>query len=223
MFLLIVYTVSFGVILKARWGFSGRPVDYVLILFAGLIVFNAFSEVLTKSATIIVSNPNFVKKVVFPLELLPVITVSIALIHMLISIGIWTLGYLVILGMPNKTLLVFPLVLICFTPLLLGLGWQLSAIGVFIKDINQATGLINHCILFLSPIFYSIEAAPLGIQRILAFNPLTFIVEQLRLVLFYGELPALRGLSIYFMLSVVFAYFSFKLFMRLKTNFADQI
>ena len=98
LFLLTVYTIAFGVILKARWGFSGSTADYALMLFAGLIVFNAFSEVLSKSPTLVTANPNFVKKVVFPLELLPVITVATALIHALIGLAVWFLGYGLLVG-----------------------------------------------------------------------------------------------------------------------------
>src|SRR5471032_1756145 len=98
LFLLTVYTIAFGVILKARWGFSGGTADYALILFAGLIIFNAFSECLSKSTTLVTDNPNFVKKVVFPLELLPVITVATILMHALIALAVWFLGYAILFG-----------------------------------------------------------------------------------------------------------------------------
>lgn len=223
LFLLSVYTLAFGVILKARWGFSGSTKDYALMLFAGLIVFNAFSEVLTKSATLVTANPNFVKKVVFPLELLPVVSIITALIHALIGIGVWLLGYAVLIGMPKPTVLLFPLVLLCFVPVLLGLGWLLSSLGVVVKDIGQLTAMLNHTLLFLTPIFYSIEAAPPLLQNLLLLNPLTFVVEQFRLVLFYGQMPALRGLAMYFVLASLFAWLSLILFRRLRPHFADLV
>ncbi len=193
------------------------------MLFAGLIVFNAFSEVLTKSTTLITANPNFVKKVVFPLELLPVITVTTALIHALIGVGVWLAGYILLMGVPKATIFVFPLVLICFVPVLLGLGWLLSSVGVVVKDVSQLTGMLNHTLLFLTPIFYSIEAAPQLIQNLLMLNPLTFIVEQFRLVLFYGQMPALKGLAVYFALSSAFAWAAYVLFKRLRPSFADMV
>ncbi|WP_438978912.1 ABC transporter permease [Polynucleobacter sp.] len=223
LFLLTVYTIAFGVILKARWGFSGGTREYALMLFAGLIVFNAFSEVLTKSTTLITSNPNFVKKVVFPLELLPVITVITALMHALIGVGVWLAGYILLMGVPKATIFIFPLVLICFVPILLGLGWLLSSVGVVIKDIGQLTGMLNHALLFLTPIFYSIEAAPPLLQNLLMLNPLTFIVEQFRLVLFYGQMPALKGLTVYFGLASAFAWASYALFRQLRPSFADLV
>jgi len=223
LFLLSVYTIAFGVILKSRWGFSGGTADYALMLFAGLIVFNAFSEVLNKSPTLVTDNPNFVKKVVFPLELLPVIAVSTALIHALIGIAVWLLGYALLFGTPKATALLFPLVFICFIPVLLGLGWLLSSLGVVVRDMSQLTSMLNHTLLFLTPIFYSIEAAPPVLQNLLLINPLTFIVEQLRLILFYGQMPVLSGLGVYFVLSSVFAWLALAVFKRLRPTFADMV
>jgi lipopolysaccharide transport system permease protein len=223
LFLLSVYTIAFGVILKARWGFAGSTSDYAFMLFAGLIVFNAFSEVLIKSTTLVTNNPNFVKKIVFPLQILPVVTVATALIHALIGGAVWLIGYTLIVGAPKVTIVMFPLVLACLIPVLLGVGWLFSAIGVIVRDISQFTGMLNHTLLFLTPIFYSIEAAPLLLQKILILNPLTFIVEQLRLVLFYGQVPALKGLAIYFILASIFAWGTYVLFQRLRPSFADMV
>jgi lipopolysaccharide transport system permease protein len=223
LFLLSVYTIAFGVILKARWGFSGSTADYALMLFAGLIVFNAFSEVLSKASTLVTGNPNFVKKVVFPLELLPVITVATALIHAFIGIAVWVTGYILLVGAPKASVIVFPLILICFVPVLLGLGWLLSSVGVVVRDISQLTSMLNHTLLFLTPIFYSIEAAPPLVQTMLMINPLTSIVEHVRRVLFYGQMPALKGVAVYFVLATLFAWFSLVLFRRLRPSFADMV
>lgn len=223
LFLLSVYIIAFGVILKARWGFSSNTADYSLLLFAGLIVFNMFSEVLIKSTSLVTNNPNFVKKVVFPLQMLPVITVATSLIHSLIGVAVWLVGYVLVIGVPKLTVFFFPLVLICIVPLLLGVGWLLSSAGVVVKDIGQFTSMLNHSLLFLTPIFYSIEAAPPFLQKLLMLNPLTFIVEQFRLILFYGQVPALKGLAIYFILATLFAWISFILFQRLRPSFADLV
>jgi lipopolysaccharide transport system permease protein len=193
------------------------------MLFAGLIVFNTCAECLSKSTTLITDNPNFVKKVVFPLELLPVITVVTALIHALIGMAVWFLGYALLFGVPQQTAVLFPVVLACFVPVLLGLGWLLSAMGVIVRDISQLTGMLTHTLLFLTPIFYSIEAAPPLLQKLLMINPLTFIVEQFRLVLFYGQMPAMKGLAIYFALACFFAWLSLNIFRRLRPTFADMV
>lgn len=223
LFLLAIYTLAFGVILKTRWGASGSTADYALMLFAGLIIFNAFSEVLSKSPTLITGNPNFVKKVVFPLELLPVVAVATALLHALIGVAVWLLGYALLFGVPKTTAILFPIVLACFVPILLGLGWVLSALGVVVKDTQQLTAMLGHAMLFLTPIFYSVEAAPPLLQTLLLLNPLTFVVDQFRATLFRGLLPDLAGLALYFACACLFAWASLALFRRLRPSFADLV
>jgi lipopolysaccharide transport system permease protein len=223
LFLLTVYTVAFGVILKSRWGIGGSTAEYALMLFAGLIVFNLFSECLTQSASTITDHPNFVKKVVFPLELLPLVTVSTALMHALVGVTVWFAGYIVLFGMPRPVSVLFPLVLACFVPVLMGLGWLLSAVGVLVRDIGQITSMLNHTLLFLTPIFYSIDTTPPLVRKLLVFNPLTFIVEQLRQVLFIGMFPDVVGLAIYFIVASMFAWLSLVLFQRLRPVFADLV
>lgn len=223
LFLLSVYTIAFGVILKTRWGFSGGTTEYAFMLFAGLIILNSFSEVLAKSSTLITDNPNFVKKVVFPLELLPVVTVAAALVHAFIGVGVWFLGYIALFGLPHITAILFPLVLICLVPVLLGLGWLLSAMGVLLKDIKQLTGLLNHTLLFLTPIFYSIETAPPALQKLLMLNPLTFIVGQFRQVLFYGHMLAITNMLLYLAAASLFAWLALAFFKRLRPSFADLV
>lgn len=222
-FLLAIYTIAFGTILQSRWENTGSAAEYALMLFAGLIIFNTFSEVLAKSPLLIAENPNFVKKVVFPLELLPVVTVINAYVQACIGIAIWLMGYAVIVGAPQPTAVLFPLVLLCFFPVLLGLGWLLSAVGVAVKDIGQVTALVGHGLLFMTPIFYSTEAAPALLKKLLLLNPLTFVVEQFRLVLFTGQMPSFSGLAIYMALACLFSWASLALFRRLRSTFADMV
>jgi lipopolysaccharide transport system permease protein len=223
LFLLAVYTVAFGVIFKARWGFAGGTGDYALMLFAGLVVFNTFAECLAKAPTLITANPNFVKKVVFPLETLPWVMALTAVFHALIGIAVWFIGYLILVGVPSPNALLFPLVLACFFPLLLGLGWLLSAAGVAVRDIGHVTTMVSHALLFLTPIFYSIDAVPPVLHGLLMVNPLTFVVEQLRLVLVFGKTPLFGGLAIYFVLSTLFAWVALQFFRRLRPRFADML
>jgi len=223
LFLLAVYTIAFGVILKARWGFAGGTADYALMIFAGLIVFNAFSECLANAPALITHNANFVKKVVFPLELLPWVMAANIGLHALVATVVWLAGYSVLFGVPRATSVLAPAIIACFFPLLLGVGWLLAAIGVFVRDVVQLTSLASHALLFLTPIFYGIEAAPPVIQKVLLLNPLTFVVEQLRLVLFYGQLPDWRALAVYFALSCLFAWAALALFRRLGRAFADLV
>jgi lipopolysaccharide transport system permease protein len=223
LFLLAVYTLAFGVILQARWGFAGGTADYALMLFAGLIVFNAFSECLGKAPLLIASNPNFVKKVVFPLELLPWVMALTILLHAAIGIGVWFAGYALLHGAPKPTAILVPAIFLCFFPLLLGVGWLLSALGLIVRDIGQLTAMLSHALLFLTPIFYSVDAVPAALQPVMLLNPLTFVVEQLRLVLYFGEVPVFRGLVSYFALASLFAWASLALFRHLRPRFADMV
>ena len=223
LFLLAVYTVAFGVILRMRWGFAGGTGDYALMVFAGLIVFNAFAECLNAAPTLVTANPNYVKKVVFPLELLPVVTAVTATAHALLGIAVWFVGYAILYGAPKPTAALFPVLLACLFPLLLGVGWLLSALGVVVRDIGQLAALFSHALLFLTPIFYGIDAVPPLLQNVLLANPLTFVVEQLRLVLFNGMVPSLRGVAAYFGLACFFAASMLWVFRRMRPRFAEMV
>jgi lipopolysaccharide transport system permease protein len=223
LFLLAVYTVAFGVVLQARWGFAGGTADYALMMFAGLIVFNAFAECLQKAPTLVAGNPNYVKKVVFPLEVLPWVMALTALFHALVGIAVWIAGFMLLHGVPAMGVLLFPVVLAAFFPVMLGVGWLLAALGVAVRDVAQVTGMLGHALLFLTPIFYSVEAVPREVGRILLANPLTFIVEQLRRVLYFGEAPSLPGLALYFLMGTLFAALALAFFRRMRPRFGDLV
>lgn len=224
LFMLAIYTAAFGVMLKPQWAAgAGGTAEYALMLFAGLIVLHAFTECLNKAPTQITAHPNYVKKVVFPLEVLPWSMVMAALIHALIALSVWLLGHLILFGPPPWTALFFPLVFICFVPFMLGVGWLLAGIGVLVNDIGQLTALIGHALLFLTPVFYSLDIIPPPYRDYLYLNPLTFIVEQLRDVLFRGVLPDFLGLAGYFLAVSAFAWLCLGVFNRLRPDFADWV
>lgn len=223
LFLLGIYTLAFGVLLRTHWGFPGGTGDYALMLFAGLIVFNAFSECLSRAPALILSNPNYVKKVVFPLEVLPVVMALAALLHAVVGVAAWLAGYALLHGVPHPAALLFPVVFVSFFPLLLGIGWLLSAIGVLVRDVGQIAGLLSHALLFVTPVFYGLDAVPPALRSLLHANPLTFVVEELRAILYEGRAPDLTGLAIFFALSSIFAWLSLAIFRRLRPQFADCI
>lgn len=223
LFMLAIYTLAFGVILKSPWGLSTNTKDFSLLLFAGLIVFNAFIDCLKRAPTLISSNPNFVKKVVFPLEILPWVQALTSLANVAIGLLIWCVAYMVLIGVPKATLLYFPLILLAFFPLLLGVGWLLAALGVIIRDLDPLIGVISQALLFLTPIFFSRDAAPALLQNVLLINPLTFVVEQTRQVLFLGLAPDFAGLAIYMFSALLFSALSLMLFRRLRPVFADLV
>jgi lipopolysaccharide transport system permease protein len=223
LFLLGVYTLAFGVALNAQWtGLAGQS-QYALMAFAGLIVLNAFSECLMKAPTTIVSQPNFVKKIVFPLEVLPWVIAITATCHAFIATLIWFLGYAVLVGAPAVGSLLFFVVWIAFFPTLLAVGWLLSAIGVYLRDTSQISSMLAHTLLFLTPIFYSIDAVPPLFKLGLLANPLTYVVEHMRRALYFGELAAPSSLLVYFLISTGAAYLALRLFRKLRPGFADRV
>jgi lipopolysaccharide transport system permease protein len=223
LFLLAVYTLAFGVILKSPWGLSTDTKSFSLMLFAGLIVFNAFADCLRKAPTLITSNPNYVRKIVFPLEIMPWVLGLTALLNVAVSLTVWIVGYCLLIGMPSVTLLYFPLLLAAYFPLLLGVGWLFAALGIVVRDMDPFIAVISQALLFLTPIFFSREAAPAGLQTMLAINPLTFVVEQTRRILFLGQPPDFAGLAIYLSLALLFSVASLAFFRRVRPYFADLI
>lgn len=223
LFLLAVYTLAFGVVLQARWGFSGDTKEYAFMLFAGLIIFQSFSECMTRSPGLILGNPNFVKKVVFPLDLMPWVLALSVMVHALISLGVWILGFMILYGLPHATVFWCPLVLAAFFPLLLGTGWLFAGLGVAFRDLQMLTGMASHALLFLTPVFYGLPAVPAPLRGWMALNPLSFPIEQLRRALWAGSAPDLPGLALYFGATTLFAVVSLAIFRRLRPAFADLV
>lgn len=223
-FMLIVYTFVFSVVFKARWsGGSDSKTEFALILFAGLIVFNLFAECFNRSPTLILSNANYVKKVVFPLEILPWITVGSALFHMIISLAVWMLAYLILFGTPHLSVLLFPLIILPLLLLIMGLTWALASLGVYLRDVAQFIGILTTVLMFLSPIFYPASALPEKYQHLLMLNPLTPAIEYARDVLFWGKLPDFTVLGFYLVGSALIAWLGFVWFQKTRKGFADVI
>lgn len=223
--MLIVFTVVFGDIFQARWGNSenaGR-LDFAAALFTGLLIYNFFSECLSKAPQIVLSQPNYVKKVVFPLEILAVVTVNAALFHLLVAyvillalvfLSAWSLG---------STALLAPLVFLPFFLLVQGLCWLLAALGVYLRDVTQLIAPVLTALLFLSPIFYPLSSVPPRLSWLLMLNPITFIVEQMRAVLLHGQVPDWQGLGVYLLIGVATAWLGLAFFQKTRKGFADVL
>ncbi len=223
-FMLAVYTFVFGFVFKARWGIQQEnSVNFAAVLFTGLIAFNLFSECISKAPALILANINYVKKVVFPLHILPIVSLGAALFHTLISLIILFIFMILTGHSMTLTSLTLPLILIPFVFLIMGLSWFLASIGVFLRDINQLIGIVLTALLFLSPIFYPISAVPDTVQSYLYWNPLTFIVEQMRQVLIWGNWPDGFGLFIYFCLSSVIFATGWLWFVKTSKGFSDVL
>ena len=222
--MLAVYSVVFGFLLKARWAVdTTSEVPFTLQLFTGIVIHAFFADCLTQSTSAISKNANFVKKIVFPLELLPVVTVAAALFNLLLSLVI-LLGAVLLFGTDlHLSILLIPVVIFPFIFFVLGMSFILSAVGVYIRDISQVAGLLSTVFLFLSPILYPLSILPEKIQAIAMVNPLSFIIEQLRVVTLYGGSVDWLGYFIYTLAALFFLVFGYGVFKRTRGGFADVI
>jgi len=223
-FMLVVYTLAFGYILRARWpGTSGNTADFAMLLFMGLIVHGFFAECLTRAPNVIVGNANLVKKIVFPLDVLPWTVVLSAMFHAIANCFVFVLLNLILRGEIHATVLLWPLVMLPLAFLALGVVWLLSSLSVFLRDIGQITGVMATALLFLSSAIVPVETLPETYQFVFRLNPLTFIIDQARQVAFWGQMPDWRGLGIYTLGALLFAYAGFAVFQKTRRGFADVL
>jgi len=222
-FMLVVYTFVFSVIFKSRWGGDESRTLFALVLFVGMIVLGLFSEVVNRAPSIILANVNYVKKVVFPIEVLPVIAMGAALFHTLISLSVLLIAFLLFNGFLHWTVIFTPLILLPLVIMTLGISWMLAAIGVFLRDVSQTIGLITTVLMFLSPVFYPVTAVPERFRPFIMANPLTFIIEQAREVVIWGHLPNWIGLGAYTLVATMLAWAGYALFQKTRKGFADVL
>lgn len=222
--MLAIYTFVFGSVFKARWHAQedGGALAFALALFAGLIPFNMFAEVLTRTPGLIAAHANYVKKTVFPLALLPLAALLSALFHALVSLAI-LLAALTLMGKPAALWALLPLVWLPFVLFLLGLAWLLAAFGAYLRDLGQLAGMASSAVLFLSPVFYPVSALPEGLQAWLWLNPLSVPIEATRAVLIDGVTPDWPALAVYLVAACLCAWGGWTVFERLRRGFADVL
>lgn len=223
-FMLCVYTFVFGLVFKSRWsGVSESKSEFALVMFVGLMVFNIFAENINRAPQLIISNVNFVKKVVFPLELLACVSLGSSLFHAGVSMLVWLGGYLLVFGTPPITGLLLPVVLLPLVPLVLGCSWILASLGVYLRDVSQVVGIMTTAVMFLSPIFFPVSALPEEFQFLMDFNPLSVQIENARNVLMWGLMPDFAALSRALVVGCVIAVGGFAWFQKTRKGFADVL
>jgi len=222
--MLAVYTIVFSTVFQAKWGVgSDSKTEFALVLFIGMIVHGILAESMNNSPTLMLRNVNYVKKVVFPLEILPWVVLGSTLFHSLISVLVWSLFYIVVNYSLQWTAVFLPLVLIPLVLFSLGVSWALASLGVYIRDIGQMTGVLTTILLFMSPIFYPASRLPEPYQTMIYLNPLTFIIEQARDVLMWGNMPNWSGLVVAYIVSILVAWTGFAWFQKTRKGFADVL
>ncbi|MHB8108747.1 MAG: ABC transporter permease [Syntrophorhabdaceae bacterium] len=223
--MLSVYTFVFSVVFKVRWGIEGEEskAGFAIALFVGMIIHGLFAECVNRAPALILSNGNYVKKVVFPLEILPMVVMISTLFQTVVSIAVLLTAVVIVRGFLYWTILLLPMVMLPLVFVTLGVSWFLASFGVFARDIAQVTGITTTVMMFLSPVFYPVSALPRAYQPLLMANPLTFIIEQTRDVLLVGHLPDWRGLVVYSMISIFIAWSGFWWFQKTRKGFADVL
>ncbi|WP_439890361.1 ABC transporter permease [Ralstonia sp. 25C] len=220
--MLVVYTFFFSVVFKARWSAVDESrSDFAMLLFCGLLVFNFLGECLNRSPSLILANSNYVKKVVFPLEILPWVVVGSALFHAIIGFGVWFCFFGVVRGYLHWTSILLPVALLPIVFFAAGFSWLLSSFGVYLRDISQFVTIFTAVLPFTSPIFFPITALPEKIRPLMYINPLTVAIDQVRSVLFFGVIPNVLEYIVYLAISLIFALLCFVWFQKTRRGFAD--
>jgi lipopolysaccharide transport system permease protein len=222
--MLAVFTFVFSTIFESRWDVELRSRwDFALLLFTGLIPFWFFSECVSRAPELMFENASYVKRVVFPLEILPWVTALSGLFHAFLSGLVLLLTYGLLIDTPPWTLVLAPVVFLPLLLLVLGISWLLASMGVFFRDLRQIVPVIVMLFMFLSPIFYPAAALPEWFRFYIELNPLATIIEQLRGLLFFERLPDWRGLAITLGLSWGVAWLGLWWFERTRSGFADVV
>lgn len=222
--MLVVYTLVFSVAFKARWGTGEESkVAFALVLFSGMIVHGLFAECLNGAPRLISSQPNYVKKVVFPLEILPWVAVISALLHFFVSLSL-LLVFLVVTGTGlNPEILLVPIVMLPLVIMILGFTWIFASLGVYLRDIAQGMGIVTTVLMFVSPVFYPSSSLPEDFRFFLAFNPITLPIEQLRDVMLWGKAIQWSDWGISLLISCTIAWVGFWWFQKSRRGFADVL
>lgn len=224
--MLVVYTFVFSVVFQAKWpGMmeAGGKTRFALLLFVGVIAHGLVAEAITKAPALVVGNANYVKKVVFPLETLGWSLVGAAAFHACVSLLILLAAKWLLEGWVPLTAWWLPVVLLPLGFIALGAAWLFAALGVFIRDIAQLTGVFATVLMFLSPVFYPIAALPEQYRGWVELNPLTIAIEQSRAVLFAGTAPDAMLLAWFYLGSLVFMALGYAWFQVTRRGFADVL
>ena len=222
---LLVFTFFFGVIFKLRWGEHGSSTlsELALILFVGMALYNFLAECLSRAPSLILAHQNYVKNVIFPLEMLPAIMAVSALLTLTATLSVIVLLQATLGSGLTWTVLLLPVMVLPLLLFALGLSWFLSALGVYIRDIQQLTVPLVQLLMFLSPVFYPISALPESARYWFQFNPLALVIEQTRGIILFNQpptwIPYLLCLGVGLLVALLGAYW----FARTRRGFADVL
>lgn len=221
---LLVYAFVFGIVFKTRWvGYSDSPLDFAVLMFAGLLIFNLFAECANRASSQMLANTNYIKKVVFPLEILPVASLGSALFHFGMSLLVWIAFHLVFIGMPSSKLFLLPIAIMPLVFFTIGTSWFLTSLGVYLRDTQQVISILTTALLFLSPVLYPLAALPEKFKIVMLLNPMTYMVETIRGTMM-GAAPVPYQLWLVATpLALLWAWLGYVWFQKTKKGFADVV
>ncbi|HVW57979.1 MAG TPA: ABC transporter permease [Rhizobiaceae bacterium] len=229
LFMLAVYTFVFGIVMRSRWSMpNGQEAhhstgEFAVILFSGLIAFQFFAEVVSLAPNIIISNANYVKKIVFPIQILPVVSAGAALFHAAVSLLVLLFFVYFVFGGIPFTVILTPMVFAPLVIMVVGVAWILSAIGVYFRDMSQIVQPFITATLFLAPIFFQRTSLPSWLQPYLSLNPLAIPVEAFRAVVIFGTQPNWTALGYYSLVAIAVALVGEQFFQKTRRGFADVL
>lgn len=229
LFMLAVYTFVFGFVMRSRWSMpTGQEVqhstgEFAVILFCGLVVFQFFADVVSAAPGLIVANVNYVKKIVFPIQILPVVSAGAALFHAAVSLVVLLFFVYFVFGGIPLTVVLTPVVFAPLVVMVVGFAWILAAIGVYFRDMSQIVQPLVTATLFLAPIFFQRTALPAWSQPYLSINPLTIPVEAFRAVVIFGTQPNWTALGYYSLVAIAVALLGEQFFQKTRRGFADVL
>ncbi len=220
-----IYTFVFSVIFKAKWGIDtgDSKAAFAVIMFCGMSVYNIFSETVGGSSGLIVGNPNYVKKVVFPLEMLPLAHSMASFIFGLAWFVLLLPGAWLVFGKLHFSMLFLPLTLIPLLFFSCGVSFLVSSLGVYIRDVQHIIGVVLQVLFYLTPVFYPINAVPEKYRWLLKLNPMTHFIEETRNIFLYGRMPSWSTIGLLFAIGLVSFYLGFIWFGKTKKGFADVL
>ena len=223
--MLVIYTFVFSSIFKVQWGGAGGESKsrFALILFVGLMLHGFFADCIVRAPSLVLANASYVKKVVFPLELLPWVSVLSALFHLLISMVVMLVVQFALDTYLPAAAILLPVLLLPFILVAVAISFIFAAVGVYLRDIGQLTMMITTVLFFLSPIVYPVSSLPKRLQPWVMLSPIAYPVNQARRMLIFGELPELSGWFIYMAVAIVLLAFSFYFYQKMRKGFADVL
>ncbi len=218
---LLLYTFVFCVVLKVRFGQDGSTGNFALYLMSGLLAWGAISESLARSTTCVLEVPNYVKRVVFPLEIIPLVVAISALATQLGGMLILSLCAGVYQQALHASLLYIPMIMFSQVLFMVGLSWILASLGVYVRDIRHLMSLALSAWMYMTPIVYPASALPENLRFLVWINPVAGMVGDYRRVMLEGKAPDFGIFAVYTAVSIALFFAGYYFFMKTKRSFAD--